>query len=276
MILILFTQFPINIKLWIKSALIFSMPFIFFISLWAFYNYSKYNKFIPLQGPLNECYTYLTKEHLILRKLIIAGGGDIQRWIKGSEGEWFFVTKINSSKTECNSAPNVYTSVCTIDSLISLKTKYYAIRENELPTKILTYYKADIINSVDKYIDAYKKEHFFRYYFFNPLKLIRKFAFPTRLDNLPFPKFSEMKFYHKAIKFGYLVLLLCIMILGSIGILITFSKKNLIGLIPIIFIIYLAGIVGYIEQRYLLPTYPFMCIFAAYTFNLIKSKFFKR
>jgi hypothetical protein len=97
--------------------------------------------------------------------------------------------------------------------------------------------------------------------------------FPTRLDNLPFPKVSDMKLYQKLTKAGYLVLLNLVSLLGLIGIFVSFSRKNLYVIIPLSIVFIVACLLGFVEQRYLLPAYPFFCIYSAVTLEWIFNKF---
>lgn len=99
--------------------------------------------------------------------------------------------------------------------------------------------------------------------------------FSTRLDDLPFPKFNQMKWYHIIIKGGYLILLNIITVSAIAGSIILIKKRRFFGLIPFIYIAILAGILGYVEQRYLVPAYPFMCILTAYSISILNNIFRK-
>lgn len=279
--LILIIQFLIVSKKYLllfRSLFIFCLPLILFLSLWTIHNYNQYKMFVPLQGPFSMCFGGLPEQHLEIRKLIISFGEDSQKWSKGSGAEWFFEENINYKQNNPFST-SIYTVDFNLDSLISLKEHYDQSLNPALGKDKQEAYKKMVMHSSNSFYLSYRKHHPIGAFIINPIQLILKFIFPKRLDNLPFPNFSEMKLYHKIIKLGYLILLNLISLLGIIGIVLALIKKQNLalfyGLIPISLIITLAGLLGFIEQRYLVPAYPFLVIFSAYTLNWILTYFDK-
>jgi hypothetical protein len=271
---ILFILLIKDFKLLIRAGFLFVLPCIVSIGIWASYNYHMHKRFILLQGSFSDCYVAaLTNDHLAIRDLIIAWGGDFQEWSIGTEAEWFFSKKMNY-KAKNFFTPSTYTSGYNLDSLINLKVAYDSIRSKVPPPDSV---KQALVNKIVRSAGAYKKsyqsEHAFRFYILNRVKFLQRFMFPTRLDNLPFPKVSDMKLYQKLTKAGYLVLLNLVSLLGLIGIFVSFSRKNLYVIIPLSIVFIVACLLGFVEQRYLLPAYPFFCIYSAVTLEWIFNKF---
>jgi uncharacterized protein (DUF486 family) len=69
-----------------------------------------------------------------------------------------------------------------------------------------------------------------------------------------------MKWYHKIIKGGSYVGLIAVNVLGLFAWFRAFRRKNLpmviVGLIPVMIILILGPVLGFVEQRYLVPAYP--------------------
>lgn len=270
-VFILFVTFFRDFKHFAKATTLFVLPCIIAITTWSAYTFNTHKKFIFLQGSFSDCYAALPVEHLAIRDLIITWGGDFQEWSIGTEAEWFFSKKIDY-KTKNFFSESTFTSQYNLDSLLNLKIEYDSLRgKTPLPQSVKLDIQNKIVASAERYRAAYIAERPGSFYFFNRLKFLQKFMFPLHLDNLPFPKVSEMKLYQKVVKGGYLLLLNLVSIMGLIGILISFSSKNLYGIIPLITIFAIACILGFVEQRYLVPEYPFLVVYAAFLANVLNN-----
>ncbi len=264
MLLILWANKKYRLKTVFLPGLIFCVPTLLGLAAWGGYNKVKHEKIVFLQGPASECFGSLTDYHLAIRGLVISWGGDFQEWSKGSRSEWFFSADTSVWKTN-PFTPDNFAGATTLDSMIALREDNFQLSTNKKLTeqekRAIT---ARILTKTKKYENAYVLEHPFRYYFLNRLIILRKFVFPKRLDNLPFPKLSEMKWYQVLIKGGYLILLLLVNLFGLAGILVTIRQKRLFALIPLANILLIGLWFGFVEQRYLAPSYPFFCIYACY------------
>jgi hypothetical protein len=89
---------------------------------------------------------------------------------------------------------------------------------------------------------------------------------------LPLPKFKEMNILQKAIKLGYYLLLILINTIGFVAGIFYLFKRNYLVIIPISLIIVLIIGFGIVEQRYLLPTYPFFVIITSFFVSTVLSK----
>lgn len=258
----------------VKKIFVFSFPLAFFLFVWTFKNFRDTKTIVVLQGPMHTCFPGISEDLLAINKIIIAWGGDIQPWAKSSAGQWFFECKSIAKPIELLEKDDLPSNF-TLDSLHNIKSAYTKIHSDSIPfeeKKILTSY---VIRSANLFEESYKKEKPFRYYVLNKLRLMKLLVFRERLDNLPFPKLTDMSVYHKIIKGGYFILLLFINFFGLIGCFLVLHKKIHLAWLPITFILLLGVVFGYAEQRYLVPVYPFLLIFTAYLLGTIISRFKK-
>lgn len=274
LLLIFLIQYRSQLLQFIKGACLFLLPCILAIALWTTHNYVFHKKLIMLQGSFSDCYgQVLPEEHLAIRELVIAWGGDYQEWSKGTEADWFFSKKGNY-RAKNPFTETIFTSRYTLDSLLWLKVNYDSLRGPvRLPEAKRDSIKTQMIAAAGRYTTAYRTERPFRFYVLNRLKFLQRFTFPARLNDLPFPELSKMALYQKVLKLGYLLLLNLVSLTGLIGTVMMFRRRNIYGIIPISMIVIVAGVLGFVEQRYLVPAYPFLCIFSAVFVSWLWSRF---
>jgi hypothetical protein len=250
-----------NLALTFRNLTIFTLPLLGAISVWTFSNYSKYQKLVLLQGPTSDCFGSLTPELLSIRALIIGWGGDYQPWSKGSEAEWFFDKK--AIEPDRNVIPENYLAkTFNYDSLLLLRNQYRDFISDggaENKSKL----SESIIKKSTAYATAYKNENTFKYYFTNRLKILKQLLFPKRLDNFPTPALKDMNLFHKSLKAFYFLFFLFISLSGLFGCFWQLFNKNYFSLIPLTTLTMIGCILGYVEQRYLCPIYPYFVIFSS-------------
>jgi hypothetical protein len=262
--LIIFTALSINWRRAFIGCISFGLPLVLSIGIWTAYNYKKEQRFIPLVAPFTECFKVSNTSVMALAKLVISWGGDSQPWVNGTPSNWFLV---DSANVKPPVSPGVYTSVYNEDSLRILKKNYrdFAFSGNPELSQAAS---EKVIASANRYYASYKKEHFFDFLLLNRIKLTSKFIFPKRIDNLPGPPLAKMNILQKAVKGVSLIALLGINVLGLLGLLLVLWRRHFKllawALVPWTFILALSSLLGFIEQRYLTPSYPFMLLFAVY------------
>jgi hypothetical protein len=262
----------------IKVGFIWLLPLTLAIGLWTFRNWKAFDKIIPLQEDPSICYYNLQDFHLAVRDNVVAWGCDFQEWSLNTEFAWL----LDSSDQSLPKVPQrIYTTAMNADSLMLLKANYHmalqADRQNlsDLPSKSQL-----VIEQARRFLAAYKAEHAWDYYFVNRLRLLKLFLFPGRLDNLPLPARADMNVFQFAIKLFYLLLLSVVILFGVLSFGLLFIKKHRDVLIllafPLTHIVVLGVYLGYAEQRYLTPAYPFLIILTAagmsIGYDTIKSK----
>lgn len=225
--------------------------------------------------PIADCWTTYTPQFMKINELLIAWGEDVQYWIKGTPAEWFGRIEKQNSCYQFRS--EVSTVAFSRDSVIALQHKYVEFRTVE-DTTLKKAIGEDILHQCDNMLTAYKREHAFSYYFTNRIRMIRDFVFPVRLDNTPGPAFDKMNVLQKVVKMGYYGFLLLLNITGIAAFffaLIRRDKEMIVwSLMPISQIVILAGVMGYIEQRYLVPVYPLFLMMAVYLVLNMHARYF--
>jgi len=246
----------------VKPALIFGIPLILSIGVWTTVNYARSGRIIPLQAPFTECFGYLSEEHLAIRKLIISMGEDYMPWSEGSAAQWFF-RRMEGEPDFHPFDPEDFTQTYNLDSLKKLRKAYLAL--DTVTDKASRDTAAALVaRTALRYDAALRAERPAHVYVWNRLDLLRNYVLPRRLDDLPFPAYESMSWYHKLIKAGSFVLLIFVNIFGLLSWLWLFFRNPgpavLIGLIPVLILIVLGPVLGYVEQRYLVPAYPILML----------------
>jgi hypothetical protein len=125
------------------------------------------------------------------------------------------------------------------------------------------------------YREAYVHEHPSDYYFINRLRLMRQFLFPARIDNIPGPAFAQMNIIQKGVKVGSYALLLVVNLLALvlfIPVILRDWKCRWWLVSSWVLFAVLGGVLGFIEQRYLVPCYFFFTIIVAVGISSWKLK----
>jgi hypothetical protein len=104
---------------------------------------------------------------------------------------------------------------------------------------------------------------------------MKQFLFPARIDNIPGPVFAQMNIFQKGVKVGSYALLLTVNVLALILFIPVILKdwKGRWWLVSSWFLfVVLGGVLGFIEQRYLVPCYFFFTIIVAVGISSWKLK----
>jgi hypothetical protein len=242
---------------------LFGLPLVLALSVWTYKNYKRSGTIILLQGKMDSCFPGITKELLSINELIIALGGDIQPWARNSAGEWFYNLKSHDRDFDLPEREQT-TTAFNYDSLKRLRNSYYTIQLDTVSPEKKALLRKDIVRKSLVYAASVKKETPFRYYILNRLSIVRHLIFRPRLDNLPFPALQNMQWYHKIIKGGYF-LLLCLVVAGGLaGGVLALWRRNPFPVVPFTVILVLGMVLGYAEQRYLVPVYPLFVMLTGY------------
>jgi len=258
-------------EVFFRLTLLFAAPILFAFGSWTAYNYSKMNRFIPLVDSFSSCYGYMPEELVAIRDLVIAWGEDCQPWVPNSASNYLI------AKEGCTVSPlneRHYTMAYGAAEMKQLKEDYYRFYY-ELQGARKDSLGNEIVSQAKKYKQFYAHEHPSDYYVLNRFRLMKQFLFPARIDNIPGPAFAQMNFIQKGVKIGSFVLLLFVNFLALV-LFIPVILKDLKGrwwlLSSWILFVVLAGVLGFIEQRYLVPCYFFFTIIVAVGISSWKFK----
>jgi hypothetical protein len=261
--LILFQNIKDGFGKYIVRCALLASPIVISVGAWTYRNYVKEHQFIPFIKPVADCYETYTPQFLAVNQLLLAWGEDIQYWIPNTPANWFVSAKKETQLFE--RSRSLETSSCTTDSIMALQHAYNTFRttEDSLQKELSGTY---VLTKTKVYRAEYINEKPLDFLVMNRLKMFKEFVFPSRLDNMPGPAFDKMSLLQKAIKLGYFALLLFVNALGVIASFYLLFKRRWKQLsfvaIAWSFVIVLAIVLGFIEQRYLVPSYPFFLIAA--------------
>ncbi len=251
-------------KRWIVDGLLYILPFLLAVFFWSEYTKSISGKRILLTSPISECFSTYSPAYMSITSLLIDMGYGEPFWTEGSITQWIIRSKEEAPMPLV--PQRHFNSQMNEDSLARLRSNYrnFLKAEGSIRDSLQTV----ILESTNRFASTYRQENAGSYYFLNKLRHLKIFVFPLRLDNLPGPAFSEMNFFQKGVKVFYLLLYTLV---GSIGfILLLFSwgsfngTQRLFMLFPAVLVFSLAVILGFVEQRYFVPVYPFLVVLIAY------------
>lgn len=254
-----------------KSILYFGVPIVFAFGSWTAYNYSKTNRFIPLVDSFSSCYGYMPEELVVIRDLVIAWGEDCQPWVPNSASNYLI------AKEGCKESPlnnRHYTTAYGPEEMKKLKEDYHRFYY-ELQGSSKDSLGNEIVARAKKYKAVYAQEHPSDYYVVNRFRLMKQFLFPARIDNIPGPSFAQMNPIQKGVKAGSYALLLVVNVLAFLLVIPVVVKdwrgRWWLASGWMLFAV-LAGVLGFIEQRYLVPCYFFFVIVMAVGISSWKLK----
>jgi hypothetical protein len=259
----------LNLGKAVKKISILFAVFLIFDSIWIIRNFKVYDKFIPLNGSFKEI---ATDQELALYQLIIAWGGDIANW-NPSEGRWFI--KPSNSKTRVydadfqNTNPfhsSIFTPDYNLDSLKKLRVIYWKSFGYNTSLDSMHYYQNQFCIKAAKNIESFKKYKPFHFYIFSKLSHLKTFVLIKRPYALPFIKNNLS---NKLMRVVSLLFYYFILGLGIFGIILVWIKGNIffvkIFSLGVVIFILTHAYFGYSEFRYILPVYPILTMYAAYS-----------
>jgi hypothetical protein len=258
-------------EVFFKSSLLFAIPILLAFGSWTAYNYSKTNRFIPLVDSFSSCYGYMPEQLVAIRDLVIAWGEDCQPWVPNSASNYLI------AKDGCTSSPlneRHYTTAYGAAEMKQLKEDYHRFYYDLQGTQKDSLGN-EILSRARKYKQVYAHEHPSDYYILNRFRLMKQFLFPARIDNIPGPAFAQMNIIQKGVKVGSYALLLLVNALALVLFIPVILKdlNNRWWFITgwLLFFV-LGGVLGFIEQRYLVPCYFFFTIIVAVGISSWKFK----
>jgi hypothetical protein len=262
-LLILFIVERKKILRFIQIAAIFLISFMMIDGWWVIRNYRKENILVPMVKPIADCWQSYSKQFMAINHLQITWGEDVQYWIANSSAAWFSAP--NKQERPYPFRSGIMTSICNQDSILSLQHDYVTYR-SEKDSLLKNLAGERVLAKCAAFKKAYVIEHPADYWLIKRLLMFRQFVLPFRHDNLPGPSFAEMNIFQKAVKSGYLGLLLLVNLLALLALVYALVKRNctiiMFGLLPMGIVAFLAILLGYIEQRYFVPVYPFFLVLA--------------
>jgi len=264
-----------HFKAELKKMLLFGglivAPLVIAIGLWSQHTLGVSGRRIFLAIPVEECYSTYTKEYQAAAGLLIDMGYGEPFWTEGSLPQWFFRS---DSTAKIPQIPNRhFDDLFSKKDLIELRNEYRAFAR--LSSKQRSEAGDHLRNEIEKTRTEYKHNHKLDYYVLNKLRHARIFLMPLKLENIPGPSFQDMSMFQKSVKLFYL---LFFSIIAPLGLLVltyllfklTWSQRIWI-MFPLSIFITLTFVLGFVEQRYFAPIYPFCIVgLSVVVSNLLK------
>jgi hypothetical protein len=255
----------------VKRSVLFAIPILLAFGSWTAYNYSKTNRFIPLVDSFSSCYGYMPEQLVAIRDLVIAWGEDCQPWVPNSASNYLI------ARDGCTTSPlseRHYTTGYGAEEMKQLKEDYRRFYY-ELEGTQKDSLGNQILSRARKYKQVYAHEHPSDYYILNRFRLMKQFLLPARIDNIPGPAFAQMNPIQKGVKIGSFALLLMVNVLALvlfIPVILRDFKGRWWLVSSWVLSVVLGGVLGFIEQRYLVPCYFFFTIIVAVGISSWKFK----
>ena len=236
----------------------FTLPLILAISCWTLRNAITMKRFIPLEDAWHLSYPHEPEYGaggMAIRKLIRSWGGDMLYWTEGSMGNMLMNPETTLSIKK-DLTKRVYTPDYQADSIELLRTTYLAGEQQKAA------------EMAGRYLQSYRNHQPLEAWFISRIRMTGKFFFRLIRHDLPFPPKDQLQPYQFLIKGFYILYYYIWAILGLAGgIFILFSKEKQLKKIlffPLAMTFALTCVLGMIEERYLLPLFPFMLIYGLY------------
>ena len=259
------------------SMLLFLVPFLLLDGLWIFSNYQRTQKIIPFQ----ETFLGPTQSNVFYEpafQFIQSWGGNYIWWKEGTHIRYFGVGTDSLEyfdKAAIRFPDYIYTSQFNFDSLKLMSDKLINLKilKSE-DSELFQNESKSIYDSFEKYTNSIKQEKPLLYHIKAKISLIHQFLFTSKAMNpyysIGFP-FTD--FIIKIKSMSYIITL----VFGYLGAFFLFFriKENhhyfiISGIIGYTFIIH-PLILRVIENRYLLPSYPFLILaFSLALYEIIK------
>lgn len=239
----------------LSHSLLLLLPLLLALSAWTIRNKVTLNRFIPLEDAWHLSYPHepeYGEGGMAIRKLIRTWGGDMLYWTEGSMGN--VLMNPNSALTVQKDLPQrIYTSDYQADS-IQLLISYYNQGNQQKAASM-----------ANRFLGSYQQNKPLEAYFLSRIRLTANFFFRLIRHDLPYPSKDKIKPYQFVIKAFYILYYYLWAILGMLGgIFILWKKEKRLSLwllFPISMTLILTMVLGMIEERYLLPLFPFMLIY---------------
>jgi len=247
----------------LKAALVIALPTVLSLTAWTVRNKLTYDRYVVLVAPLGECQPQITPDFAAIRGWILASGGDYQPWAVGGESYWFFDS---DQHLPMPFEKDDFTPGCDSTLLLSLKHDYHRLHSGLLSESDSLQLEKSIIDRGERIRESYIQTHPFRYHVLNKIKFTGMILFPHRIDDLPFPAFSEMNLIQKAIKVFSWLAIPAMSILSCLAICLWIFQRRwhlLLWMCLPMGLVFVHSYMGFVEQRYLASSYPFFMVLLA-------------
>ncbi len=260
----------------IRATFLLLAPTMLAIGAWTLRNTITYDRTIVLLAPLGECQPQITPDFAAIRGWIMASGGDYQPWAVGGESHWFFDSprELPAPFDESDFAPDY-----DVSTLLSLKEDYHSLHAGTLSSIDSLELEQSIVDRGNQVRKSYINAHPIHYYLLNRIKFAGMILFPTRIDDLPFPAWSEMNVAQKIIKAGSFAVIPLLSVLSIAACVVWCVQRKwtyLLWMCLPMGLVLMHSAIGFVEQRYLASSYPFFLVLAGGFLGNLSATYLRR
>lgn len=265
--------------------ILYILPFTIVDGLWVIRNYNIGGKFIPLQSTIRKGGN-LSKHTYSKNKFIKSFGGDVVAWNPGSAGMWFATEKYLSTYGFTRPSDEIFpkeifTNNLTIDTLIYARKCFQLANDSTLSNNKQEIFEKEATRVLIKFKKTFVQNYPFYHYVKAPFIVLKKLILHSYTYYFPYA-FNEVGIFKKFLKLINMLINGYFITIGFIGVfLITFYKKFrlspadfIIAFLPIFIVTLFSLILRTSEYRYLVPSIPFLLLYAIYLLQLA-YKFYK-
>ena len=243
----------------IKYVVIFLLPFAVLDSIWTYRNYIKHNKIHPLHNGYLNVSEHNPYEPVF--KILQAVGESEEYWHEETVVNFFMIENWEDKYTLPSYIETRGFNKDSLDKLAGLIQALISEKSKEKREE----YSIIIDIEVAKYIESFKSENPFYYHIISPLKmLVRILTWKAAHSESHFLKHLLFHYPYYLMQF-----------LGFIAFLLLLKKSFKDKAIMVLLGLYAYGVfihpvvLGFSQNRYLLPIYPFVILLAAYIIHKI-------
>jgi hypothetical protein len=248
----------------LKSTFFILLPFLILDGIWIYSNYQRHKKIIPFQ----ETFLGPTQSNVFYEpafRFVQSWGGDYVWWKEGSHIRFFGVgtdSLVYSDKDQIQFPEYIFTSEYNLDSLKLMNEKLMDLKKAKLDSSdFLEAESQKVYESFNRFSNSIKREKPWVYHVKSRISLVHQFLFKSKARN-PYYSVGIPNIFIKIKSYTYILTL----IMGYLSsFFLIFRIRGNINYIMISGVVWYTFIIHplilrVIENRYLLPSYPFLIL----------------
>jgi len=262
-----------KLKIHIKHAFLFLIPFLICEGSWIYRNFQIHKKFIPFTTTGSFYPNAATSYLQPLFEFVQSWGGVCSFTNKSTDLDWFqyrYPGLLHPIIHYDSLSDNIYTSAFNKDSLLRLKKLIVALQNPSLDTTTASSYQHELRAKLYIYKLSVKREKPFAYYVKAPLKMVCVMLYGPATRNY-LDRGQVIPFLGRFIvAFNYLIYFIILIsgLIGSVCLIIIGIKQCssifIIAFIPLYIILVHPFMLRFFDNRFLMPAFPFLIISSAY------------
>lgn len=251
----------------IRRLIYLALPLGLALTLWIGRNAFVTGRFIPLEDAWIHSYPHepeYSKSGMAIRSLIRLWGEDMLKWTPGTAGYYLMNPEVDKALRQVL-PPKVSVQGCTFDTLHAMKQHYLAFSRSAPLDSARKLHDATAARQAEACKTAFRRAHPRYALIGSRLRLSYLFIFRPMRPDFGYPPRQRLNTRQFWVKSGWTLFHAGILLISPVGfVLLLFKQKNpyrwLLPAFPLAMLLVLCWGLGMIEDRYILPAYPFMLL----------------